>query len=289
MADKRQLELLKSSVDDWNEWRASSDVEIDLSHSDLSNMNLANVDFSFAYLRHANLQFAHLENAQLSCADMRDVDLFEADLSHACCIGTEFAYANLIETNLSCADLQHADLSYTRLRGADITGACFCDANLNHTNVNDIIYRRKDMDGNYQGIRIDSCYGDAEFKRYAQDQDYIDTLRPMWSTGWRKVLFSWWKYTDYGRSILSVATVALKCVLAFGLLFYIPGTTTHTVKGFDTTPLYFSFVTFTTLGYGDVSANSTFGQFLVVIEVVLGYITLGLLLAVLANTVTRRS
>jgi uncharacterized protein YjbI with pentapeptide repeats len=53
--------------------------------------------------------------------------------------------------------------------------------------------------------------------------------------------------------------------------------------------LYFSIVTFTTLGYGDIYPTTIEGQIVVTCEVLLGYITLGLLLAVLANTVARRS
>jgi hypothetical protein len=48
-------------------------------------------------------------------------------------------------------------------------------------------------------------------------------------------------------------------------------------------------VTYTTLGYGDVTANSLIGEMLVISEVVVGYFTLGLLLSILANTIARRS
>jgi hypothetical protein len=55
------------------------------------------------------------------------------------------------------------------------------------------------------------------------------------------------------------------------------------------TPFYYSLVTYTTLGYGDVTANSLIGEMLVISEVVVGYFTLGLLLSILANTIARRS
>ncbi len=55
------------------------------------------------------------------------------------------------------------------------------------------------------------------------------------------------------------------------------------------TPFYYSLVTYTTLGFGDVTADSLIGEMLVISEVIAGYFTLGLLLSILANTVARRS
>jgi hypothetical protein len=55
------------------------------------------------------------------------------------------------------------------------------------------------------------------------------------------------------------------------------------------TPFYFSIVTFTTLGFGDVKPNGVVGELLASSEVIIGYLTLGLLLAVLAEKLARRS
>ena len=55
------------------------------------------------------------------------------------------------------------------------------------------------------------------------------------------------------------------------------------------TPYYFSIVTFTTLGFGDVEPVSAWGEFVVLLEVILGYIGLGGLISILANKVARRA
>jgi hypothetical protein len=55
------------------------------------------------------------------------------------------------------------------------------------------------------------------------------------------------------------------------------------------TPFYYSLVTYTTLGFGDITPQHWLGEIIVIIEVVLGYMTLGLLLTILANNVARRS
>jgi hypothetical protein len=55
------------------------------------------------------------------------------------------------------------------------------------------------------------------------------------------------------------------------------------------TPYYFSIGTYTTLGFGVVKPHNLAGELLVSAEVIFGYITLGLLLAVLGDKVARRS
>ena len=54
-------------------------------------------------------------------------------------------------------------------------------------------------------------------------------------------------------------------------------------------PFYYSIVTHTTLGFGDVTPKTLTGQVFVTIKVVFGYVTLGLLISILANRVARRS
>jgi len=54
-------------------------------------------------------------------------------------------------------------------------------------------------------------------------------------------------------------------------------------------PLYYSFVTLTTLGYGDVVPSSPGAQVVSVVEVVVGYVALGGLLSIFATKMARRA
>lgn len=54
------------------------------------------------------------------------------------------------------------------------------------------------------------------------------------------------------------------------------------------TPYYFSWVTLTTLGYGDVLPASTAAQVVVMLEVFAGYMSLGGLLSIFSNKMARR-
>jgi voltage-gated potassium channel Kch len=53
-------------------------------------------------------------------------------------------------------------------------------------------------------------------------------------------------------------------------------------------PIYFSVVTLTTLGYGDVTPASVGGQLVAMAAVVTGYFMLGGLLSILSNKMARR-
>ena len=55
------------------------------------------------------------------------------------------------------------------------------------------------------------------------------------------------------------------------------------------TPIYFSTVTFTTLGYGDITPSTSLPQILVMVEVTLGYIGFGGLLSIFAAKMARRA
>lgn len=55
------------------------------------------------------------------------------------------------------------------------------------------------------------------------------------------------------------------------------------------TPYYFSIVTFTTLGFGDVTPLNRAAEIWITLEVILGYGMLGLLISILASKVARRS
>jgi voltage-gated potassium channel Kch len=85
---------------------------------------------------------------------------------------------------------------------------------------------------------------------------------------------------DYGRSLLRVAAISFGLAAIYGAIYRI---FPHVLDYKDSantwfTPYYFSIVTYTTLGFGDVRPATLAGEIIVSSEVVLGYTTLGLLL-----------
>jgi hypothetical protein len=159
------------------------------------------------------------------------------------------------------------------------------------------------MMGHYHGVRgLDSCFGNALFVRDAQDQDYLDTLKhnidhtvdPR-ERKFKRFWFRAWSLIDYGRSLAKPATYALSLAGVFGVIYWLDMVLGWGLMDYSgtaeswLTPFYYSIVTYTTLGFGDITPKHWFGEVIVVIEVMLGYTTLGLLLSILANMVARRS
>ena len=104
-------------------------------------------------------------------------------------------------------------------------------------------------------------------------------------------LFRVWGLIDYGRSLSVFAAVSFGLVAIYGAILSI---FSHILDFKDSanswfTPYYFSIVTYTTLGFGDVRPATIVGGIVVTREVILGYTTLSLLLSVLAQSIARRS
>jgi len=146
-------------------------------------------------------------------------------------------------------------------------------------------------------------------KRYIDDEQWIASWRQR--SWWRRTLFILWEFTSHcGRSFTLWMFWALLTAILFGAVYAdytVPSWLPQPVKnllirmdpevrvspedrtptGF--TPYYFSIVTFTTLGFGDVKPLNLAGEIWLALEVVLGYIMLGGLISILANKFARRS
>lgn len=119
-----------------------------------------------------------------------------------------------------------------------------------------------------------------------------------WQGRWLQHLFFIWGLLDYGRSIGRVFLLGFIVVVLFGLIYHsFPWMLEFPLcNGIDPaacrpgySAFYFSITTYMTLGLGDVHPRTHIGEIVVSVEVTLGYLTLGLLLAVLADKVARRS
>ena len=228
----------------------------------------------------------------------------QPDLTGAELTGWPLAVANLTEANLTGAKLIRANLNSAHIISADLKFAT-----LKNAFVANIEWTNNTMRGKYQGIRgLDSCQGNPIFKRAALDQYYLDSLEHHWAGTWRAYLFLAWGWIDYGRSLSRLVFYASFVVMLYGFIYSLFPELLHWpeslcldctqgVKCLNDrqiaaswfTPFYFSIVTYTTLGFGDIHPQNLLGEIIVSSEVIIGYLTLGLLLSVLAEKVARRS
>jgi hypothetical protein len=298
--------------------------ELDLTRVNLSDADLSNAELFDSNLEHANLKMAKLPGADLSGARLEGAELYKVDLTGASLIGTDLTNVYLAEANLRGADLrgaklQGADLSGADLSGADLTGANLGRATLLRADIEGANLRNADvygadltdmryggyssMQGHFYGIRgLATCYGNALFVRDAKDQDYLDTLENRIEATsspalrkWKRFWFRAWGLIDYGRSLGRFFLIAFLVAMAFGWVYFFDRLLGWDLLEYSSSadsplsPFYHSVVTYTKLGFGYMSPKHWIGEILLVCEGILGYLTLGLLLSILANRVARRS
>jgi hypothetical protein len=298
--------------------------DLDLGDADLGGADLSGAELCGTLMDRANLKMAKLREADLSGARLIEAELYKADLEGAFLTGADLSRAYLAQARLVRADLRGARLQGARLNeanlrdavlgeailrsavlaNADVTAADlrktdFADADLHGVTYGSSAQRR----GRFLGIRgLGSCHGNALFVRDARDQDYLDALELSieatsgpWSRASRRLLFSLWGLIDYGRSLGRPLLYSAMFCFLFGLIYLVDMRLGWGLIDYSSSPrslvspFYFSIVTYTTLGFGDITPMHWLGELLVMAEVVLGYATLGLLLSILATRVARRA
>jgi len=264
-----------------------------LRQANLGWARLKRADLRFADLEGANLEQAvlngaRLQGAKLAGARLRRARLKGADLRKASLRGADLTWAELPEADLGGADLDSADLNRANLAAANARGADFQKAKgLDKANLKGLIIDSKTRFWGVDAASIRPWY--PVLARAIMDAQFVEDFENQHP----RIAWVWWLVSDYGRSLLRWALCSLVIALTLGLIFtfLFPGS-------FELRPgreatwftyFYFSIVTFTTLGFGDVVPKDLLGEILLSLEVVLGYVMLGGLVSILATKLARRS
>lgn len=220
--------------------------------------SLKGAKIRFSSLDHAVLKGASLRDAELRNTSLIGCDLRDADLRH-----TQFIDAKLV----GC-DFRDADLRGTLFRRVKIKEEGFLPFPRNWTRFGGHWQTGADLDENTSGRLREHIARSSEIHELRQK-------RPMFSRV--KYLFS-----NHGRSAMRFGFWTLGGTwLVFALLYTsLPVTfkVGDNVVGLSLgDAMYFSAVTITTLGYGDISPAITDGlaRFLVGAEAVAGVVVLG--------------
>jgi uncharacterized protein YjbI with pentapeptide repeats len=294
---------------------------MDLSGVDLSGADLSGAKLNGARLLHANLSGAVLFEADLTRAELAGADLRGANLSDATLNRAGLGHADLTEANLTRADLRHASLVEADLGAVTATLADFSDARLAGASLCDGYFRQ----ANFERAELDdadvafACFEEAKareaslrylrnytsaewihidlrdvdfsgaylLRRHILDENYLYEFRQ--ASARHAAVYKVWSLTsDCGRSGMRWALFNAVLVLLFA------GAYTQVAVDFgdDATwlsPIYFSIVTMTTLGYGDVLPTSAAAQFVTILQVIIGYVMLGGLLGIVTKKLASRA
>lgn len=270
----------------------------DLSMADLSGTQLIGVDLRKTQLVGATLNGANLLGAILSEVDLRETKMYGTNLR-----AVDLQMANLNGANLSGANLSEANIKGLRARFSIVDGS---------TLLNEC---QTDRDTDFSGVGLDSARIEgslkSELKRNVR-QKYWE--RRYKENRFLNILRLFWWASDYGSSTTRIIWTFLGLSLLFSLLYLIPtpapdlnywlkydfhypfvrglgSYSTMTSNGAELIiPLnfgqrflravYFSVVTMTTLGFGDITPHpaSWLGNILVILQVLSGYVLLGALI-----------
>ncbi len=293
---------------------------LDLSHADLTEADLTEADLSGARLIGARLGHACLVRARLTGAELAGADLRLANLEGATCARAGLGMARLDQArlfdarlehatltraslrgaDLRCADLGGARLRESDLRGADLTGARLYDADLSRSRVDGAVLddadlresRLRQLEGFERASWIGADIRDINFagayrlRRFVADQNYLKEFRDRGRLA-RLLYYLWWATSDCGESVLRWFAWILALTLAFAWIYTFVGVEFGSHPGF-LAALYFSVVTMTTLGYGDILPVSDAARAVAIIQVLTGYMMLGGLLTIFNNKMARR-
>lgn len=263
-----------------------------LDGADLGRAELSGASLTGASLHRATLKGAGLGRANLSEANAFEADFAGATLTGATLTGGTFHLAGFENARIREAVLDHGDFRAARLTGAElsqssVTGAVFDEADLRNASLQAI--SGYDSASWYAtDIRDINFAGAYRLRRHVMDENYLREFRD--SGPAQAALYRvWWLTSDCGRSMGRwLANIGILVVLFAGL-FALVGVD---LGGHAPTPmtwLYYSVVTLTSLGYGDILPSSGLGQLLVILEVSIGYMMLGGLISILANKMSRRA
>ncbi len=286
-------DLREAHLDGANLRRAHLDganlYDAHLDGANLCDAHLDGANLYEAYLDGADLRQAHLDGADLLFAHLDGTNLWEVHLD-----GAVLWYAHLDGAVLSGAHLDGADLSFAYLDGADLSladlrGASFCAASVDGTTIlwGNLIDRKT----NFTGVGLADARVEPGLKQLLEYNVRRIGWRNWYKTGpwWLKALKRgfvqpFWCVSDYGRATGRIGVVFFAFAAIFALVYrlcpqclMVRGEV-GAVRGF-LHAFYFSVVTQTTLGFGDIHANpaSPYGQLLLMLQVLLGYVLLGAL------------
>jgi hypothetical protein len=276
----------KKDMTEWNEWRKDNkEISVLLEDAKLGEAHLEGANLGEAHLERANLIGAHLERASLAKAHLEGANLNDANLE-----GANLGEAHLEGAILAKANLEGANCSTAILDGKTLIWDCNIDEETDFTGTG--------LDSARVEPRLKvTLQGNIKRKQWEKWYEEGSNFKQQYK---KLIVKSFWWVSDYGRSTGRIVGCFFGLSIIFALLYYFLGfidgqgiianlfVDHNTQSGNPITispfiipvrAIYFSIVTMTTLGFGDMyaQAGSYLGHILLTIQVLLGYVLLGAL------------
>ncbi|MCL6332061.1 hypothetical protein EXT51_21545 [Pectobacterium carotovorum subsp. carotovorum] len=285
---------------------SASGIGVNLSEATFRNSKMVRVDFSGCNLIDSNFEHAELANcffneaalckAQFQNAKFVLVNFMRANLTQADLKNTEFLESNFYEAQFYNANLEGAKLigggynpvAQKELR-MNLCGTIFHNAKFNNETYFDLFYVSRETD--FRSISFETANYSAGLRQTLQ---YCNR-RHNWEDWYRKqgkilafFVKKFWSYSDYGHSTKQIIKSFFSINLFFSIIYFLFPSLINGLDSYDPIgSVYFSFVTMTTLGFGDMhAADSSIAQIIIITQVLYGYVLLGGLITVLSTLFT---
>jgi len=289
-----------------------------LSKVDLSNLNLARMDFSGANLSRANLSGSNLFDANLINAELLGADLSDCDLTSANLSGCD-----LTRSSLRRARLWHANLENTTLIESDLTRSDLWNADLYNSRFwrTDLIEAISMSKKNFlhKKSRFVSTYRINENGIQSAEEAYRDLKRYFLANG-RYDDASWASFKEktmerfllkkkknlayipslimnmlcgYGEKPHRIVFSSFFVIMLYAAIYFILKAIIYNPSSRDVVRIwdyiYYSVITFTTVGYGDFIPKAALHfRFLAASEAFIGAFMIGLFIFTLARKYSAR-
>ena len=281
---KAHLEKLNLSKADMSQADFSGTHFFDciFENADMIGTNLSDCDFTHCNIRKADLTKSTLTNARLWSSDLTEANLTECDLS-----GADLWSANLFNVKLWHTLLNGAK-SLTKLSFSKKTKG-IGNAMINETGALSAEESYRDIK---QYFMSNGMYNDASWASFKEKKMERLVLKKKGD----------WNYfpslimnilCGYGEKPYRIIFAALFTIFAFAILYFSfnaierSADQSYILKWYDY--LYYSTITFTTVGYGDFAPNAhIFSKLLASIEAFSGVFVTGLFIFTLARKYSAR-
>ena len=270
-------------------------AEVFLSKANFDKANLEKAQLTFSHLEGARFHEAHLEGANLMFAHLDNAFLLGVHLEGACLQCAEMPSAEVYN-----AHLNRSSFVDSHLQGSEFDNACLIGAKFQKARVSgstSFCYCEVDRDTDFREGGLDSVRINSAIKQLLE----YNIRRKNWEEWYKQhprlkwLVKPFWWMSDYGLSTKRIIFTFFGLALIFANIYYHwgrmapPGIVNNLFvdrNGIEVQwwlvplrTLYFSIVTMTTLGFGDMYANaqSILGHLLLMVQVILGYVLLGAL------------
>ena len=265
----------------------------------------------------ADLSGVEIFDANLEGFEFLGADLSHSDLTHCNLKGSDLTRAKLVNSRLWNTDLTGANLTEADLTGSDLSNACLHNTKLWHANIKDVkslsvrnfsprallnVGAKIDEEGlvsseeSYRALKNyflqNGMYNDASWAAFKEKT--MERLMLKKNRSWHYIPSLFMDIScGYGEKPHRIVISALLTILGFALLFWSFGGIESSVNPAGTLIwsdyLYYSAVTFTTVGYGDLipKASSLF-RLMAATEAFLGVFLTGLFIFTLARKYSAR-